>query len=64
MMKSINAIAVAIRAVGAGRALESDFASWPAHAAMRAHAPATAAAAQRKRRTATATAAFVDGGTI
>ncbi len=62
-MNSINAIAVAMRAAGTGRALDSDFASWPAHAVTRAHATAPVAAAQYKRRTAAATATFVDRGT-
>ena len=63
-MKNINTIAVAMRAAGAGRALGSVFAVWPAHAATSAHATAPAAAAQRKRRTADATATFVDRGPI
>jgi len=57
-MKNINTIAVAMRAAGAGRALGSVFAAWPAHAT------APAAAAQGKRRTADATAMFVDRGPI
>lgn len=64
-MNSINAIAVAMRAAGVGRALDSDVASWPAHAATRAHATApAAAAAQNKRRSAAATVTFVERGTI
>jgi hypothetical protein len=63
-MKNINTIAVAMRAGGAGQALGSIFATWPAHAATAAHATAPAAAAQRKRRTADATATFVDRGAI
>ena len=63
-MNNINAIAVGMRAAGAGRALDSAFMSWPASAATPAHATAPAAAAQRKRRTADATATFVDRGPI
>jgi hypothetical protein len=63
-MKNINTIAVGMRAAGAGRALGSVFAAWPAHAATAAHATATAPAAQRKHRTADATATFVDRGPI
>ena len=63
-MRNTNTIAVAMRAAGAGRALGSVFAVWPAHAATAAHATAPAAAAQRKRGTADATATFVDRGPI
>lgn len=63
-MKNINTIAVAMRTAGAGRALGSVFAGWPAHAVAAAHANAPAAAAQRKCHTADATATFVDRGTI
>jgi hypothetical protein len=63
-MKNINTIAVGMRAAGAGRALDSAFAAWPAHAATTAHATAPAAVAQRKHRTADATATFVDRGPI
>ncbi len=63
-MNNINAIAVAMRAAGAGRALGSVFAARPVHADTSAHAAAPAAAAQHKRGTADATATFVDRGPI
>ena len=60
-MNNISAFAVAMPAVGVGRAFRAGVRT--AHAAPAAHAAATGAAALRKRRAA-ATAASVDGSII